>query len=217
MISDKETLIVQRDKLRDDQHRHREKRMGKAVSKLSKDDLNQLRQKTYFDKRELQQWYKGFLRDCPSGQLSEEEFSKVFKQFFPFGDPTDYCHYLFKLFDTDNSKYIDFKEFIIALSITSRGDIDQKLEWSFRLYDLDKSGKVGYANVLTVIQAIYKMIGPMVQLPEDEKDPELRAAKLFKQLEKDPSVDYLEFDDLKRLAQIDPSLVNSLSAYDGLV
>ena len=60
--------------------------MGKTVSKLSKDDLRQLRQATYFDKRELQQWYKGFLRDCPLGQLSEEEFVKVYKQFFPFGD-----------------------------------------------------------------------------------------------------------------------------------
>lgn len=59
--------------------------MGKSVSKLSKDDLQSLRQATYFDKRELQQWYKGFLRDCPLGQLSEEEFSKVFKQFFLLG------------------------------------------------------------------------------------------------------------------------------------
>lgn len=191
--------------------------MGKAVSKLSKDDLKLLRDRTLFDKRELQQWYKGFLRDCPSGQLSEEEFAKVFKQFFPFGEPTDYCHFLFRIFDTDNSKYIDFKEFIIALSLTARGDVTQKLEFSFKLYDLNKDGKVSYKDVLAVTTSIYKMVGPMVVLPEDEKTPELRAAKLFRVLEKDPENDYLDFGDFKRLVKADPSLIASLNAYEGMV
>lgn len=191
--------------------------MGKTVSKLSKDDLKQLRERTYFDKRELQQWYKGFLRDCPSGQLSEEEFAKVFKQFFPFGDPIEYCHFLFGIFDTDNSKYIDFKEFIIALSITSRGNTDQKLEWSFKLYDLNRNGKVDYTSVHTVVAAIHKMIGPMVALPDDERTPELRAEKLFRLVDKDPQTDHLVFEDFKQLAKIDPSLVTSLNAYDGLL
>lgn len=191
--------------------------MGKTVSKLSKDDLKLLREKTLFDKRELQQWYKGYLRDCPSGQLSEEEFAKVFKQFFPFGDPVDYCHYLFRLFDVDNSKYIDFKEFIVALSVTSRGTVDQKLEWSYKLYDLNRTGKVSYKELLQVIQAIYKMVGPMVALPDDEATPELRAGKLFRMLDKKTETDYISYDDFKKLAKIDPSLTSSLNSYDGLV
>lgn len=191
--------------------------MGKAVSKLSKDDLKQLRENTLFDKRELQQWYKGFLRDCPSGQLSEEEFAKIFKQFFPFGDPTEYCHFLFKIFDTDNSKYIDFKEFIIALSVTSRGQIEEKLNWSFKIYDLDKNGKLTYSNVLVIIKAIYKMIGPMVSLPEDEKTPELRAVKLFKLLDKNPENETITYNEYLQLSKVDPNLISSLNAYDGLV
>lgn len=191
--------------------------MGKAVSKLSKDDLKLLRERTLFDKRELQQWYKGFLRDCPSGQLSEEEFAKVFKQFFPFGDPTDYCHFLFKLFDTDNSKFIDFKEFIVALSLTSRGDVNQKLEYSFKLYDLNRDGKVYYKEALAITTAIYKMVGPMVTLLKDEKTPELRTAKLFAMADKDPSTDYLDLNDFRRIVKNDPSLLNSLNAYEGLV
>lgn len=191
--------------------------MGKAVSKLSKDEIKLLRDRTLFDKRELQQWYKGFLRDCPSGQLSEEEFAKVFKQFFPFGEPNDYCHYLFRIFDTDNSKYIDFKEFIIALSLTARGDLNQKVEFTFRLYDLDRDGKVWYQDTLAVVTAIYKMIGPMVELYEDEKTPELRAAKFFLLLDKDKDTDYIDINDMKRLVKADPTLVNSLNSYEGLV
>ncbi|KAK6455547.1 uncharacterized protein RJT20DRAFT_128819 [Scheffersomyces xylosifermentans] len=191
--------------------------MGKAVSKLSKDDLKSLRQATYFDKRELQQWYKGFIRDCPSGQLSEEEFSKVFKQFFPFGDPADYCHYLFQVFDVDNSKYIDFKEFIIALSITSRGSEDQKLNWCFRLYDHRKLGKVGYKDMLVVIQAIYQMVGTMVALPEDEKTPEARTEKFFRLLNKDKNTDTINLSDFKKLSKLDPTILNALNTYEGLV
>lgn len=191
--------------------------MGKAVSKLSKEDLKQLRQATYFDKRELQQWYKGFLRDCPLGQLSEEEFVKVYKQFFPFGDPTDYCHYLFRVFDLDNSKYIDFKEFIIALSITSRGTEEQKINWSFKMYDYKKEGKVGYKDILPIIQATYKMVGPMVELPADEQTPEARAEKYFKLVGKNKDTDTLTLEDFKRIGKQDNAIQSALNSYQGLV
>ena len=180
--------------------------MGKTVSKLSKDDLRQLRQATYFDKRELQQWYKGFLRDCPLGQLSEEEFVKVYKQFFPFGDPTDYCHYLFRVFDLDNSKYIDFKEFIIALSITSRGTEEQKINWSFKMYDYKKEGKIGYKEIL-----------PIVKLPEDQQTPEARVDRYFQLLGKDKNTDKLDLNDFKKLAQLDSGIAAALNSYLGLV
>lgn len=191
--------------------------MGKAVSKLSKDDLKWLRLATYFDKRELQQWYKGFLRDCPLGQLSEEEFAKVFKQFFPFGDPTDYCHYLFKAFDADDSKYVDFKEFIIALSITLRGTQEQKLNWTFKVYDHQKTGKVTYQDILRVVQAVYKMVGPMVPLPEDEATPEARSEKFFTLLGKNPETDTINIDDFKKLSKIDSLVISALNSYDAWV
>lgn len=191
--------------------------MGKTVSKLSKDDIKSLRQATYFDKRELQQWYKGFIRDCPSGQLSEEEFIKVFKQFFPFGDPIDYCHYLFNIFDVDKSKYIDFKEFIIALSITSRGSLDQKMHWSFKLYDQNKSGKLYYNDMLIIVRAVYKMIGAMVALPPDETTPELRTQKFYTLLKKDYKSDYIGLDDFKMLVKIDPSIMTAINSFDGMI
>lgn len=191
--------------------------MGKTVSKLSKDDLRKLRQATYFDKRELQQWYKGFLRDCPLGQLSEEEFVKVYKQFFPFGDPTDYCHYLFRVFDLDNSKYIDFKEFIIALSITSRGTEEQKINWSFKMYDYKKEGKIGYKEILPIVRATYKMVGPMVELPEDQQTPEARVDRYFQLLGKDKNTDKLDLNDFKKLAQLDSGIAAALNSYLGLV
>ena len=36
--------------------------MGKANSKLSPEEMEELARNTKFDRRELQQWYKGFLK-----------------------------------------------------------------------------------------------------------------------------------------------------------
>ncbi|KAJ4303685.1 Calcium-binding protein NCS-1 [Kalmusia sp. IMI 367209] len=190
--------------------------LPRSQSKLSQQELADLQKATHFDKKELQQWYKGFLKDCPSGMLTKEEFQKIYKQFFPFGDPSSFADYVFNVFDADKSGTIDFKEFICALSVTSRGKMEDKLDWAFQLYDIDGDGKISYEEMLSIVEAIYKMVGSMVKLPEDEDTPEKRVRKIFRMMDKDEngSLDMAEF---KEGSKRDETIVSALSLYDGLV
>jgi len=190
--------------------------MGKSQSKLSPEQLSDLQRNTYFDKKELQQWYKGFLKDCPSGQLDRADFGRIYKQFFPFGDPVQFADYVFNVFDENKNGTIDFKEFIGALSVTSRGRLEEKLKWAFQLYDLDGDGFITYGEMLQIVRSIYKMTGDMVKLPTDENTPEKRVDKIFRNMDRDKDA-RLTFDEFVEGSKHDPEIVQALSLYDGLV
>ena len=72
--------------------------------------------------------YQGFIMDCPEGRLEKKDFGKIYTQFFPFGDPGEFANYVFDVFDENKNGSIDFKEFICALSATSRGTLEEKLK-----------------------------------------------------------------------------------------
>jgi len=184
--------------------------MGAKGSKLTSEQMKQLQDATYFDKRELQKWYRDFMKDCPSGQLHQEEFERIYQQFFPFGDPSKFASFVFKVFDKNSDGCISFTEFITALSITSRGTLDEKLEWAFSLYDLDKDGYITRDEMLHIVESIYRMVGKMVDLPEDENTPEKRVDKIFSKMDQNHD-GKLTMEEFREGSKCDPWIVQALA------
>ncbi|XP_075409903.1 guanylyl cyclase-activating protein 1 [Tenrec ecaudatus] len=103
---------------------------------------------------ECHQWYKKFMTECPSGQLTLYEFRQLFglKNLSPWS--SQYVEQMFETFDFNKDGYIDFMEYVAALSLVLKGKVEQKLRWYFKLYDVDGNGCIDREELLTIIQAI---------------------------------------------------------------
>ena len=71
--------------------------------------------------------------ECPDGFLSKSQLHAMYSRILPKEDPTMIVGHLFRIFDRDNSGTIDFSEFVLATDITTSGEPEEKLRWTFRV------------------------------------------------------------------------------------
>ncbi|KAI8517097.1 PREDICTED: neurocalcin homolog [Branchiostoma belcheri] len=177
--------------------------MGKAVSvlrsggkerktkRLFRRTVSQLERITNFSKTEIKQWHKLFLKDCPSGQLTEEHFVSFYVGSFQSGDSrrkAELATQIFRTFDRDGSGTIDFREFMCGMNVLMRGSITERLKWAFYMYDLDGSGSISTNELLDVLKLMYEIRYPEYGLEELEKtEPQLQmlAERIFQELDED--------------------------------
>ncbi|KAL2093660.1 hypothetical protein ACEWY4_010972 [Coilia grayii] len=106
---------------------------------------------------QIQELYTAFMQECPSGALHLHEFRKIFGITSTSEEECLYVERIFKSFDKNRDNVIDFMEFVAAVHLVLRGKLEDKLKWSFKVYDRDDNGKLDRSEVKHIIKIIYKL------------------------------------------------------------
>ena len=119
------------------------------------DVIDQLLQSTKFKKEEIRKWYKDFRRDCPSGEMSRENFYDLYNQLFHTEDQSLVKKGLiFDSFDRNKDEQISFQELMTTLSVLRRGPMTEKMEWLFDLYDIDGNGQISLEELTAIADCL---------------------------------------------------------------
>ncbi|XP_076804310.1 hippocalcin-like protein 1 [Clavelina lepadiformis] len=161
--------------------------MGQTNGTLKPKAVEDLMRMTDFNDKELNQWYQEFQKDAPKGHLSKSEFVKMFRNLFPESDPSQFADHVFRTFDVNKDGVLNFREFIIGLSLTLKGTFDEKLFWAFKIYDVDGNGFISQSELNEIIAAMLALCRT--------KFPAMLAEELILTLDKnnDGQVSWAEF------------------------
>lgn len=178
------------------------------------DSLASLCRATRFTEAELKRIYRGFKAECPTGVVREETFKCIYSQFFPQGANTSqYAHYVFNTLDQDHSGILSFEDFVTGLSILSRGSIDEKLRWTFSLYDINGDGCITREEMTDIVTAVYELMGKFADPNLDHEGVREKVDRMFQKMDgnKDGVVTLSEFLEACRA---DPDISTSMAALD---
>ncbi|RXM28855.1 Golgin subfamily B member 1 [Acipenser ruthenus] len=112
--------------------------------------------KQEIDVADLQEMYKKFVVQYPSGALYLHEF-KGFCRVLDTSEESLYMDNIFKTFDKNGDNVIDFLEYVAALNLVLRGKLEHKLKWSFKVYDKDGNGCLDKEELREIIEVIYNI------------------------------------------------------------
>ncbi|KAI8065198.1 hypothetical protein BC940DRAFT_304437 [Gongronella butleri] len=186
--------------------------MGQAKSKENK----RLSQKTHFSSKEISK-LRHNLKSMSSSHLSENNitedmFKETVKKYVPSVSSSDevFLKRLYAAFDVDDDNAIDFEQFVDGLSVFMKGTPEEKLELSFKLYDVKHTGYLTRPDLERV----------MIQLSQagfgsdEDKTNEIKTmvGRLFEDLDVDGD-GRLSYEEYKLSAMKEPLVVDFLEQF----
>lgn len=144
--------------------------MGQDESRTEELDLSQIQELCLL-----------FMKECPSGALHLHEFKRIFGVQSTSVEESLYIETIFHSFDTNKVKRsvllssspviklclcrclqdntLDFLEYVAALHLLLRGNLEDRLKWSFKMYDKDGNGKLDRQEVKRLIKVRRHFVG----------------------------------------------------------
>ncbi|KAI5609997.1 Kv channel-interacting protein 4 isoform X3, partial [Silurus asotus] len=195
--------------------------------------LEQLEAQTRFSRKELQILYRGFKN--PNNKESVQALSlstiqlyvisclvfvylaqhKLIMRPWSFNAST-YAHFLFNAFDTDHNGAVSFEDFVMGLSILLRGTVQEKLNWAFNLYDINKDGYITKEEMLDIMKAIYDMMGKWTYPILKEETPRQHVEIFFQKMDKNKD-GVVTIDEFIDCCQNDENIMRSMQLFENVI
>uniref|UniRef100_A0A8C6MYD4 Lysophosphatidylcholine acyltransferase 2B n=1 Tax=Mus spicilegus TaxID=10103 RepID=A0A8C6MYD4_MUSSI len=139
--------------------------------------------------------YASFAVSSKGGKIGIEAFSRYLK--LPISEP---LRQLFSLFDRNQDGTIDFREYVIGLTVLCNPSNTEKiLQMSFKLFDLDEDGYVTERELTTMLRAAFGV-------------PDLDVSTLFQQMAGKDS-DQVSYRTFRRFALKHPAYAKLFHSY----
>ncbi|CAF4384924.1 unnamed protein product [Rotaria socialis] len=110
---------------------------------------------------DLELWYKAILDRSKKGKLSKEQMLAIYTEMSDL-DPmriSEIVDSIEKIFDEDHSGSVDINEFMRGFILTTKGDLETKVEYTFRVYDKNGDNKISGDEIKKMANAILRMLG----------------------------------------------------------
>ncbi|GAB5371425.1 hypothetical protein AAMO2058_001578800 [Amorphochlora amoebiformis] len=125
----------------------------------------------HFDEKEigeLQAQYNKLFADSSGRAVSKQRLRELFVNV----DDLLFDR-IFKAFDMNKDGEVDIKEFIVGMSLCCRGTLPEKLKFCFRIFDLDRDGRLSREELLTMVGSLGAMQDVHRKLSEENEQKEL--------------------------------------------
>jgi len=86
--------------------------------------------------------------------ITRDEFTRALDEISVVEADAEILERLFTMFDKMGDGQINYREFVVGVSPLARGDVPQKLQFAFELYDVDETGHVKAAEMCFVLNAM---------------------------------------------------------------
>jgi len=179
---------------------------GSSLNALKKKELKDFLASTHFEADEINALYNHF-RSVAQKKVDDKLIDRQEFQMSLGIKESLFVDRMFQLFDGNTDGFINFAEYLTGLSVLSnRGTIDEKIKFSFRIYDMDGDGKISDAE-----------LSKMLQTTLAENDVKLtpeQAAAIVKStfLEADTNRDgYIDMTEYRKMVEKHPMILSNMT------
>ena len=130
-----------------------------SEEEIKQEMIEAIVKETGFEEDEVKLEYDKFEEKYPGMEVSKSLFLETNNEFL-------LAESFFNVFDFNKSNSLNFYEFMQVKKAMELTEIEDKLEWIFKIFDQDGAGYIDVLELQDVIEGVYRMVGKPVDKDE---------------------------------------------------